>query len=334
MRIDTLTYNNVRTQGAQRRAWLRQHSPQHLEQCTALVLDALKQRQQSASRSVLVLGAGACTEVPLSDLARASDEVVLTDLDLAAIQRGRDELTSPALRKRVRLLQCDISGSISLNLYRLIERQRWATIVPQGAQALFDAAARCLEQCSIPDPPQLPGMGTGEIGVVISSLVLSQLFSYPLLDILDHVQHIAPNYLDEQERHRHYQEAAQGFRVRVIRAHLHLLRELVDVGGVVVLLSDVRGFVFDSHERIIERRLASSATARSASYAEGSYGTDHDAEHRRTMPVMPRTLPEFVRERFEVIKEAHWEWLTDLPEAGKLGRGYEVVGYVLIPTEV
>ena len=310
MRIDTLTYNNVQTQGAQRRAWLRQHSPQHLEQCTALVLDALKQRQESASRSILVLGAGACTEVPLSDLARASDEVVLADLDPTSMQQGRDELTSPALRKRVRLMQCDISGGVSLNLNRLIERQPWAALVSQGAQTVFDAAARCLEQCPVPDPPQIPGLGTAEFGIVISSLVLSQLFSYPLLDILDNVQRIAPDYLGEQERHRGYQEAAQAFRVRVIRAHLHLLRELVDVGGVVVLLSDVRGFVFDVN------------------------GTDHNAEHRRTMPVMPRTLPELVRERFEVIEEARWEWLTDLPEAGRLGRGYEVVGYVLIPTEV
>jgi predicted RNA methylase len=305
VRIDTLTYNNVQTQGAYRRAWLRQHSSQHLEQCAALMLHALKQRQASASRSVLVLGAGACTEVPLNDLAYASDEVVLADLDLAAMQQGRDELTASALRKRVRLLQCDISGEISLNLNRLIKQQPWATLVPQSAQAVFDVAARCLEQCAVSDPPQIHGLGTGEFGVVISSLVLSQLFSYPLLDILDHVQHLAPGYLGEQERHRHYQEASQAFRVRVIQAHLHLLHELLDVGGIVVLLSDLRGFVFDV------------------------YGTDHDAEHRRMMPIVPRTFPELVREHFEVIEEAHWEWLTDLPQEGKLGRGYEVVGYVL-----
>ena len=40
-------------------------------------------------------------------------------------------------------------------------------------------------------------------------------------------------------------------------------------------------------------------------------------------------LPELVRECFHVIEERHWEWITDLPGEGKLGRGYEVVGYVL-----
>jgi hypothetical protein len=71
------------------------------------------------------------------------------------------------------------------------------------------------------------------------------------------------------------------------------------------LLSDIRGFVFEV------------------------YGTEHDAAHRRSMPLVPRTLPDLIRENFTISEEAHWEWLTDLPTQGKLGRGYEVVGYVL-----
>ena len=305
MRIDTLTYNNIQTQGAQRRAWLRQHSPQHLQQCTTLMLQGLQERLRSASNSTLVLGAGACTEIPLAELARDSDEVVLADYDLASMQQGRDELTSPALRKRIRLLGCDISGRVSAKLNRLIEQQPWDKLVSQGAQVVFDAAAHCLEQCHVPDPPEIDGLYAAEFGVVASSLVLSQLFSYPLLDMLDHVQHIAPAYLGEQERHRRYQEAAQNFRIRIIQGHLHLLHELLDVGGIVVLLSDVRGFVFEV------------------------FGTENDTQHRRTLPIVPRSLSELVRESFNVMEERHWEWITDLPEEGKLGRGYEVVGYVL-----
>ncbi len=305
MRIDTLTYYNIQTQGAQRRLWLRQHSPQHLQQCTALMLRGLQLRQRSASSSTLVLGAGACTENPLAELARDSDEVVLADYDLASMQQGRDELSSPVLRKRVRVLSCDISSGVSANLNRLIGQQHWHKLANQSAQVIFDAAANCLEQCDVPDPPEIEGLYTGEFGVAISSLVLSQLFSYPLLDMLDHVQHIATAYLGEQERHRRYQEAAQNFRKRVIQGHLHLLQELLDVGGIVVLLSDVRGFVFEV------------------------FGTENDSQHRRTLPVVPRSLHELVRESFYIMEERHWEWITDLPGEGKLGRGYEVVGYVL-----
>ncbi len=305
MRIDTLTYNNIQTQGVQRRAWLRQYSPQHLHQCSALMLQALQLRQCSASRCTLVLGAGACTEVPLAELARDSDEVVLADYDFASMQQGRDELSSPALRKRVRVVSCDISGGVSANLNRLIGQQHWHKLANHSAQVVFDSLAHCLEQCDVPDPPEIEGLYTGEFGVVISSLVLSQLFSYPLLDLLDHIQRIAPAYLGAQERHRRYQEAAQSFRLRIIQGHLHLLHELLDVGGIVVLLSDVRGFVFEV------------------------FGTENDSQPRRTLPIVPRLLPELVRESFHVMEERQWEWITDLPGEGKLGRGYEVVGYVL-----
>ena len=305
MRIDTLTYYNIQTQEAHRRVWLRQHSPQHLQQCTALMLLGLQLRQRSASTSTCVLGAGACTEIPLAELARNSDEVVLADYDFASMHQGQDELVSPALHKRVRVVSCDISSGVSANLNRLIEQQRWDKLANQSAQFVFDAAAYCLEQCDVPDPPEIEGLYTGAFGVVISSLVLSQLFSYPLLDMLDHVQHIATAYLGEQERHRRFQEAAQNFRKRVIQGHLHLLQELLDVGGIVVLLSDVRGFVFEV------------------------FGTENDSQHRRTLPIVPRSLPELVRESFHVMEERHWEWITDLPGEGKLGRGYEVVGYML-----
>ena len=305
MRIDSLSYSNIQTQGAQRREALRSLSPQHLEHCSSLILHGLRQRPPGISPNVLILGAGACTEIPLLELTRGSDEVVLVDLDLASMQQAARELPTSALRKRLLLLQSDISGGVSTNLQRLLEKQPWDLLVPGGAQAIFDTAAECLEQCLAPDPPELEGLGTGAFGLVISSLVLTQLFSYPLLDILDRVQSIAPELLGEQERHRRYQQAASAFRKRVIQAHLHLLQNLVEKEGFAILISDVRGFVFNV------------------------YGTDHDKEHRRTMPLVPRALPDFVREHFIVVRENQWEWLTDLPADGRLGRGYDVVGYML-----
>jgi hypothetical protein len=305
LKIDTLSFNNAQTQGVRRREWLLQHSPQHLEHCTALIERALRLRPAATSRSTVVLGAGACTEVPLSALCRASDEVVLADLDLAAMQRGCEVLTFPSQRRQMKLVQADLTGGVSAQLARLMKLQPWQDLAEQGAQAIFDAAAQCLEQCPVPDPPDFEEMPFGEFGVVSSSLVLSQLFSYPLLDVLDHVQALAPSLLGDQERHRRYQEAAQAFRLRIIEAHLHLLRRLIDVGGIVVLLSDIRGFVFQVQ------------------------GTNHDAQHRRSMPLVPRTFSELVPRHFSVIEEQQWEWLTDLPDKERPGRGYEVVGYLL-----
>ncbi len=305
MRIETLSHNNEQTQGEQRRAWLRANAPQHLGHCETLILHALKQRSPAASQSILVLGAGECTEVPLLALCRASDEVVLADLDLTALQRACVDLTAPAYRRRMQLVECDISGGISHKLARLLHKQPWDDLAAQGAKAVFDTAAQCLEACPVPDPPVLPAVNPAGYGVVISSLVLSQLFSYPLLDVLDRVQSVAPTLLEAQERHRRYQDMAQMFRIRVINAHLHLLRSLLDVGGIAVLLSDIHGFAFTIH------------------------GTDHDAQYRHVLPLVPRIFPELVQENFKVIAEAQWEWLSDLPGKDRSGRGYEVAGYVL-----
>jgi hypothetical protein len=269
------------------------------------MLSALDLRPPAASRGTLVLGAGACTEIPLSDLVLRSDDVTLADLDVLAMEQARSELDSPALRRAVRLVKCDLTGGVSPALHGLLGRQRWSELTLQGARAVFDAAAQCLDECPVPDPPVIEGLYPGDAGVVISSLTLTQLFSYPLLDILDHVQQLDPALVGEQERHHRYQEAAQAFRTRLILAHLHLLRSLVDDGGLVVLLSDVRGFVFNVT------------------------GADHDAEHRRTIPLVPRAFFELVRDNFVVVEERRWEWITDLPERDRPGRGYEVVGYVL-----
>lgn len=268
------------------------------------MLQALRLRGPATSRSTLVLGAGACTEIPLAELARASDEVVLADLDQVAMQRGQDERSSPALHKRVRLVQADISGGVSSYLNRLIEQQNWHKLADAGSQTFFDTVAQCLEDCFVPDPPELQPLFSGEFGLVISSLLVSQLFSYPILDLLDLVQQVAPVLQGEQERHRRYQDAAQAFRIRVIKAHLHLLRTLLDLDGVIVLLSDVRGFAFNV------------------------YGTDHDAKHARSIPLVPHTFFDLVAETFTIVEEVRWQWLTDLPEKERPGRGYEVAGYI------
>jgi len=313
MRIDTLTHNNTQTQGVRRREWMRLHTPQHLRSSQETILDGLRLRPHSTAQNVVVLGAGACTEVPLSELARKSDEVVLADLDLGAMRLARNELPS-SLQKRVRLLQCDISSEngdnvygVSMYLTKLIDKQNWEQLASQGAQAVFDTAALCLEQCPVPQPTHLPTVGEESCGLVVSSLILTQLFNYPILDLMDTIKRVAPKLVSEQERHRRYQEAAQAFRIRVIQSHLNLMRSLLDVGGIAVLLSDIRGFAFTV------------------------YGTDHDATHRRSIPLVPRTFPDLIREKFHIVEEAQWEWITDLPQNERPGRGYEVSGYVLQP---
>lgn len=305
MRIDTLSVNNRQTQGAERRTWLRANSPAHLEQSRGLVEAALHVRDPAASRSIVVLGAGACTEIPLAELARAGDEVMLVDLDLSALQRARDELPAQSLQRLVHLLQGDLTGGVSANLDRLLQGEAWEKLAEQGERAFFDAAAQVLDECTIPDPPEIDGLAGGEFGLAISALVMTQLFSYPLLDSLDLVQRVAPHLLEAQERQLRYQQAARAFRERVIQSHLHLLRSLMDRGGVVAMLTDIRGFAFTTHD------------------------TDRNAALRRAIPLVPHSFFDLVRATFTIRAELRWEWISDLPDSTRPGRGYEVAGYVL-----
>lgn len=305
VRIATLPMNNAQTQGPRQREIISHQSPQHLENATGLMLQALRLRPTGVSRGTLVLGAGACTEVPLATLVHGSDEVVLADLDGSSLQQARAELSAPALRRAVHLLTHDLSGGVSASLDRLLARQPWATLHKQGPRALFDAAASCLEACTVPDPPHFAELAPGNFGLVISSLVLSQLFSYPLLDVLDRIQHLAPEAVHEQERHQDYQQQAQAFRLRVIAAHLHLLRSLLDAGGLVVLLCDQRGFVFDAS------------------------GSPPGSNHRRAIPLVPHAFFAQVEQNFTIVEQRKWEWLTDMPAEGRYGRGYDIIGYVL-----
>ena len=111
--------------------------------------------------------------------------------------------------------------------------------------------------------------------------------------------------MEEQERHKRYQDAAQAFRVRVITAHLNLVRELLDEDGLAVLLCDQRGFVFDAPNPQLS------------------------AEHRRAIPLVPRAFFQLLEERFTIVEKREWEWLTDMPAECRYGRGYEVGGYLL-----
>src|SRR5690349_20461943 len=112
MRIARLAEENPRTQGPERRAWYRHHSPAHLQAVSALVEEALAALAAGGPSRAVVLGAGACTEAPLERIARSFEHVLLVDVDVPGMARARDEL-SASLRNRVDLLQADITGGVS-----------------------------------------------------------------------------------------------------------------------------------------------------------------------------------------------------------------------------
>jgi hypothetical protein len=312
MRVEQLASENPRTQGAPRRALYRRHSPAHLDTIAHLVRRGLAARTAPAPRAAVILGAGACTELPLESVARALATVVLVDLDAPGMERARAELPA-SLRTRVRTLRTDLTGGVSQALAALLRAQPWNDLArlggPTGAAPL-DAAAACLELCPVPDPPALPGLAPGAYGLVISSLLLTQLFSLPLLDVLDTLALHAPDVVDSRETHPRYRAAAQGFRRRVAHAHLSLLDTLLAPGGIGVLFTDVTGHLLP---------------ARSG---------PHTAPAPESLPVLPPDvldLPRDLAARFTLAGPTRaWRWIVEPPRGEIPGRAYDVFGAVFI----
>jgi hypothetical protein len=308
MRIARLPAENPRTQGPERRAWYRKYSSEHLRSVAALLDEGIGVRHADTAPRTVVLGAGACTELPLERLARASRSVLLVDIDVPGMARARDELPE-ALRSRVDLLQADLSGGVSDALAAELSMQPWSDLGQLGAHAPLDAAASCIERCPVPDPPRIPQLTPGSYDVVLSTLVLTQLFSLPLLDVVDTLAYHAAGVVDLRETYPRYREAALSFRRRTVLAHLALLESLLAPGGVAVLMSDETGYLLPP------------------------VSGPHMRDPREELPLLPRDvldLPADLERCFELAGSPRtWEWLVTAPSATTPGRLYDVFGIVL-----
>ncbi|HEY7343110.1 MAG TPA: hypothetical protein VH591_19715 [Ktedonobacterales bacterium] len=310
MRIARLAEENPRTQGPERRTWYRRHSPAHLQAVAALVEEALAVRSAGGPSRAVVLGAGACTEAPLERIARSFEHVLLVDVDVPGMTRARDELTA-SLRGRVDLLQADITGGVSDALASELRAQPWRDLARLGATAPLEAAASCLERCTIPDPPELPGLIAQGYGFVFSDLALTQLYSLPLLDVVDTLSLYAPDAVDLRETQARYRQATQAFRRRIALAHLSLLAGLLAPEGAAILASDRTGHLLPPKSG------------------------PHARDPRETLTVLPDdvlTIPDDLAARFQLVGAPRtWEWLVSAPDATSFGRMYEAVGIVLRP---
>jgi hypothetical protein len=313
MRITRLTVDNRRTQGPERRAWYRRHSPEHLGTVSALVEDVLRARGVASTRQTVVLGAGACTEIPLERLARASALVLLVDLDVAGIAQARDELPA-TIRDRVDLLRADLTGEVSEALAAELRATPFAdlNLLDQGrGMAPVEAAADCLERCPVPDPPMPVGLQPGVYDLVISDLVLTQLYSLPLLDVIDTLTAYAPAVADLRETLPRYYDAANGFRRRVALAHLALLRRLLTPDGVALLLSDRAGELLPPKA--------------------GPHAHD-PVERLETLPESALAIPGDLERDFTLAAPVRaWRWLISAPDAQRPGRRYDAFGVLLHP---
>jgi hypothetical protein len=308
VRIERLSADNRRTQGPERRAWYQRYSAKHLREMERAVVDTLAARKKSAPAAGVVLGAGACTELPLEKLARACDPLTLADLDAPGMGQARDELPE-RLRPRVRLLAADLTGGVSAALREEMGIQPWRDLRALGGVALLDALAGCLERAKIPNPPDIAGLEPQSFGLVISSLTLTQLYSLPLLDALDVLLAYAPDLAERRDEHPRYRAAERDFRRRVAQAHLSLIARLLAPSGAALLTTDKTGYLLSPK------------------------AGPHASEGREALETLPSSAlawPADLEERFTLVGNPRaWAWKVSMPEGETPGRAYEVVAAVL-----
>ncbi len=312
MRIERLSVDNQRTQGPARRAWYQRYSAKHLREMERAARDALAAREDGAPQAGVILGAGACTELPLERLARACDPQTLVDLDAPGMGRALEELPD-RLRARVRLLAADLTGGVSAALREEMGVQPWRDLRALGGMALLDALADCLERVTVPDPPEIAGLEPRGFGLVISSLTLTQLYSLPLLDALDTLLAYAPDLAERRDEHPRYVAAERDFRRRVAMAHLTLIARLLAPGGAALLTTDKTGYLL---------------SPRAGPHAgEGR-------EALETLPASALAWPDDLAARFILVGPPRaWAWMVAMPEGETPGRAYDVVAAILRPLD-
>ncbi len=313
MRIERLSVDNQRTQGAERRNWYRKYSAKHLKQVEQALLAALDARGSATPDNAVALGAGACTELPLEQLARACSPVTLVDLDTEGMLRARAELPEK-LRPRVRTVTADLTGGVSGALQDQLRGRPWPDLRALGGgrgASILSAVADCLNRTAVaqsPDPWAL-GLKPQSFGLVVSSLTLTQLYSLPLLDALDTLLVYAPDLADERAAHPSYLAAERDFQRRVVLGHLALIEQLLAPEGVALLITDRVGYLL-SPER-----------------------GPHAGEGRETLEVLPSEalrLPDDLEARFSRVGPLRqWMWMVSMPEGETPGRAYEVVAAIL-----
>ena len=140
----------------------------HIEQSRRGILEAARLVRKPGT--ALVLGASQCREIPLEELARTFDRVVLVDLDAESMSEAVASLPE-ALQRRVDIRVSDVTSfaqPLMEATARIVEQARTAAAAFTALGSLYDRIE------TLRRFPELP-----QADLVVSSLVLSELVRYP-----------------------------------------------------------------------------------------------------------------------------------------------------------
>jgi hypothetical protein len=271
--------------------WVFPITCRHKSESRRLILRAA---EQAVTGRAVVLGAGACREIPLAELVARFDHVTLNDINSEDVQRAAAQI-DPAGREKLAIQIADLTGVVDPVLARI--RQRLSECIdPRSA---FDAMAESLDAS-----PSFSALG--QFHLVIASCVLSQLH-YALTHRSDAL--LEQRFPGHVEQLRNSPRWAAGLAQLARRMKATFLDGLVrsTVPGGFVYLSD--------SVQLCNVHLT----------AAGRWKT---GKTYRT--VRSARLEDVLDDRLTVVEQARWEWVGTAPSATRsTGRVYEVQALLL-----
>ena len=178
----------------------------------------------------VVIGAGKLYDIPLRKLAERFEQLLLVDIDAAAMAESLEQVGLEAsLRARISLVQADVTGINDV----FLEKVR-AALEGRDEGEVYAALLRVLHEYRVDEPPRLvPESAARALDFACSSMVLSQLAT-PLTQYA--VEKFALRFPgSERSRSLPFQVALGQFTHRVQQAHV---RSLLTAAPCVALTSD------------------------------------------------------------------------------------------------
>ena len=269
----------TRTRDANAAAW-REHGVNNKQLL-------LRGAERAAGPRAVVIGAGKLYDVPLRKLAERFEQLLLVDIDAAALAESVNHVgLEPRLQARLKLVQADVTGINDV----FLERARLSLALTEE-DAVYTALLKLLHEYRLDEPPRLfpEDAAQGPLDFACSSMVLSQLAT-PLTDYVQ--QQFALRFPGSRRlQAQEFQVALGQFAHRVQLAHV---RSLLTAAPCIALTSDIS----DQYMSLDGR------------------GAIHGAEPLPLLaaPTLPSVVP---RLQARQVFTAEWQWRHVIPTRSK-----------------
>ncbi len=260
----------------------------------------LRGAERAAGTRAVVVGAGKLYDIPLRKLAERFEQLVLVDIDLAAMAESVKQAgLEPRLLARLSLVRADVTGINDV----FVERAHAALALADEAE-VYAALLQLLHDYNVDEPPRLfPELAAeGPLDFACSSMVLSQLAT-PLTFYVE-AQFVARFPASRRTQALEFQVALGQFTHRVQHAHV---RSLLAAAPCIALSSDTT----DQYTAL---------DARGAIVQKGS-----------PLPLIgaPRLDALVPRQQASPVITAEWQWRHFVPTRSRpQGRTVQVAGVV------